>query len=159
MTPRYELHTEDPGEDALAAVEALHWRVFGDDQGPPLVHDLRHPGRSLLVLALDDQVPVGYKLGYERSPGSFYSHLGGVDPAYRRQGIAAELLRLQHQWCRKQGFSRVRTKTMNRWRGMLLLNLDHGFDVIGSERHRTGALKIILEKALEPLPGEPGESP
>lgn len=90
---------------------------------------------------------VGCKLGYERVPGHYYSWLGGVLPAYRGQGLAAELMRRQHTWCLEQGYGRVRTQTYNQWRAMLLLNLRHGFDIIGTLQGTYG-LTIVLEKKL-----------
>ncbi|QNH61507.1 GNAT family N-acetyltransferase [Hymenobacter sediminicola] len=90
---------------------------------------------------------VGCKLGYERKPGHYYSWLGGVHPDFRGQGIAAELMRQQHAWCREQGYHRIRTQTYNRWRAMLLLNLRHGFDIVGTVQGSHG-LTIVLEREL-----------
>ncbi|GMB08267.1 hypothetical protein B1no1_09770 [Thermolongibacillus altinsuensis] len=42
----------------------------------------------------------------------------------------------------------VRTKTKNKWRNMLILNIKHGFDVIGTYTDEKGEPKIILEKRL-----------
>ncbi|MET4106954.1 GNAT family N-acetyltransferase [Hymenobacter sp. UYP22] len=98
-------------------------------------------------LAYEDDQLVGCKLGYERKPGHYYSWLGGVHPGFRGRGIAAELMRQQHAWCAAQGYHRVRTHTYNRWRAMLLLNLRHGFDIIGTVQSSRG-LTIVLEKEL-----------
>ena len=106
----------------------------------------RQPLQAWLATAADGQL-IGCKLGYERKPGHYYSWLGGVLPAHRGQGVAAELMRRQHQWCREQGYQRVRTHTYNRWRSMLLLNLRHGFDIIGTVQGPHG-LTIVLEKDL-----------
>ena len=115
-----------------------------------LVADLRYQQQRQPVqgwLAFVGEELVGCKLGYERKPGHYYSWLGGVHPDYRGQGIAAELMRRQHAWCREQGYQRIRTQTYNRWRAMLLLNLRHGFDIIGTVQGRHG-LTIVLEKEL-----------
>lgn len=98
-------------------------------------------------LALVDGQMVGGKLGYERKPGHYYSWLGGVHADFRGQGIAAELMRRQHAWCQEQGYHRIRTQTYNRWRAMLLLNLRHGFDIVGTVQGAHG-LTIVLEKDL-----------
>ncbi|TGD83032.1 GNAT family N-acetyltransferase [Hymenobacter wooponensis] len=90
---------------------------------------------------------VGCKLGYERKPGHYYSWLGGVEPAFRGQGTAAELMRQQHAWCQQWGYQRIRTQTYNQWRGMLLLNLRVGFDIVGTMQGAHG-LVIVLEKEL-----------
>lgn len=106
----------------------------------------RQPVQAWLALA--DGIVVGCKLGYERKPGHYYSWLGGVHPNFRGRGIAAELMRRQHAWCRAQGYRVVRTHTYNRWRAMLLLNLRHGFDIIGTVQGAHG-LTIVLEKELD----------
>ncbi|UYZ61393.1 GNAT family N-acetyltransferase [Hymenobacter weizhouensis] len=107
----------------------------------------RQPVQAWLAVA-EGQV-VGCKLGYERQPGHYYSWLGGVHPDFQGRGIAAELMRRQHAWCRQQGYQRIRTHTFNRWRAMLLLNLRHGFDIIGTMQSPRG-LTIVLEKELPP---------
>jgi GNAT superfamily N-acetyltransferase len=108
----------------------------------------RQPVQAWLAYANDRLV--GCKLGYERKPGHYYSWLGGVHPEFRGQGIAAELMQQQHAWCRVQGYRAVRTHTYNRWRAMLLLNLRHGFDIIGTMQGPHG-LTIVLEKQLDNL--------
>ncbi|HEY8343405.1 MAG TPA: GNAT family N-acetyltransferase [Calditerricola sp.] len=45
---------------------------------------------------------------------------------YRRRGIATELMKRQHAWCRRHGYQTIRTHTKNKWREMLILNLRHG---------------------------------
>jgi GNAT superfamily N-acetyltransferase len=107
----------------------------------------RQPVQAWLALADDGQL-VGCKLGYERQLGHYYSWLGGVHPDFRGQSIAAELMRRQHAWCQAEGYRRIRTHTYNRWRAMLLLNLRHGFDIIGTMQGPRG-LTIVLEKELQ----------
>lgn len=101
----------------------------------------------LVGLAFDGPVLVGYKIGYERQPGHYYSWLGGVLPAYRGHRIASALMEQQHEWCRRQGYHTIRTQTYNRWRSMVILNLRHGFDIVGTVQGKRG-LMIMLEKRL-----------
>lgn len=108
-------------------------------------HNLRSPVQAWLAFA--NEKLVGCKLGYERKPGHYYSWLGGIQPDCRRQGIARELMRRQHAWCRQQHYHWLRTQTYNRWRPMLILNLQEGFDVIGTVCGTHG-LMIVLEKPL-----------
>ncbi|MEQ1879005.1 MAG: GNAT family N-acetyltransferase [Bdellovibrionia bacterium] len=91
---------------------------------------------------------IGYKLGWEEDKWRFYSWLGGVLPEYRGLGIATSLMSAQHDWCRKQGYHKVSTKTQNRFREMLILNLKSGFQVIGTHESSDGGLKIVMEKDL-----------
>lgn len=55
------------------------------------------------------------------------------------------------------GYNVIRTQTRNTWREMLILNLQNGYDVVGT-RTEQGETTILLEKCLseeEDLPGEP----
>ncbi|WP_369792731.1 hypothetical protein [Virgibacillus sp. SK37] len=54
----------------------------------------------------------------------------------------------QHLYLIEKGYEIVQTKTKNKWRGMLLLNIKSGFDVIGTYTDKVGEPKIILEKRL-----------
>jgi GNAT superfamily N-acetyltransferase len=104
--------------------------------------------RFNLLLAKVDDLCVAFKLGYELSQDVFYSWLGGVNPEFRGNGIANELMRQQHEWCRKIGYKRVQTKTLNERQAMITLNLKHGFNITGTEPAERG-LKIVMEKALQ----------
>ncbi len=108
----------------------------------------QHKKFYLLTAFVEDQA-VGFKLGYEQSQGEFYSWLGGVVPEYRGLGIASNLMQTQHRWCVEQGYKKIQTKTQNRFREMLMLNLKNGFDVIGTHASDEGGMKIVLEKKLE----------
>lgn len=105
--------------------------------------------RWLAQFALAGARVVGFKLGYAERPRRFYSWLGGVDPDFRRRGIARRLMQEQHGWCRDAGFEVVETVTTNDFRPMLILNLHSGFDVVGT-RVVDGRLSIVLHKHLEP---------
>lgn len=145
----------------------LEIQVFDDVSAAPLnaLHDLAsacfkswdptsfrrtleaHPRHRILLASVDGQL-VGYKIGYEHDPETFYSWVGGVHPAWRGLGVASDLMKRQHDDCRASGYLKVRTKTQNRYREMLLLNLKSGFDVVGTQTAAGGELKILLEKTL-----------
>ncbi|MEZ0612180.1 GNAT family N-acetyltransferase [Fibrella sp. WM1] len=146
----YQTHTTLPPEPLLGTLLDLLTGVFANQSRTEWLDDLTqkatYPAFQLL-LALDGERVVGCKIGYERQPGTFYSWLGGVDPGWRGQSIAAELMRQQHETCRLAGYVTVRTHTYNQWRSMLILNIRHGFDVVGTQPGKHG-LMIILEKPL-----------
>lgn len=54
----------------------------------------------------------------------------------------------QHQYLRDNGYNVVQTKTMNKWRNMLILNIKSGFDIIDTYTDEKGQFKIVLEKNL-----------
>ncbi len=103
----------------------------------------------LILVAYDaaDQV-AGFKVGYERD-GYFYSWMGGVLPAFRRQGVALTLAEAQENWAREQGYTSVTFKTRNRLKGMLCFALQRGFDLLEVEPRETiGEYRIWLRKTL-----------
>lgn len=57
-------------------------------------------------------------------------------------------MKMQHQYLKKNGYNVVQTKTMNKWRNMLVLNIKNGFDVINTYTDEKGLHKIVLEKYL-----------
>lgn len=124
----------------------LHSTIFTTQSPDSISEELSSRPKCLILVALDDDHVVGYKIGYQDRNTRFYSWLGGVCAKYRGKGIASELMLRQHEWCRSQGYTAVRTQTKNKWRSMLILNLRYGFDVIGTYTDEQGEPKIILEK-------------
>ncbi|MEK3731083.1 GNAT family N-acetyltransferase [Paenibacillus sp. FSL M8-0334] len=133
-------------QELMNGVTALYQQIFETPKG--LIEQLEGNPSWLAHVALDGSSVVGFKLGYALSPNKFYSWLGGVDPKYRKQGVASALMNEQHRMLKDKGYKKVQTKTKNRWRNMLILNLKHGFDVIGTYTDSLGEPKIILEKRL-----------
>ncbi len=150
MTIQYETATTLPPEPQFTELIGLLATVFTNQTTDAIRDDLLATANYpvlLVQLAYSANRIIGCKLGYEREPGLFYSWLGCVDSNFRGHGIAAELMRQQHDWCRAQGYKTVQTKTYNQWRSMLLLNIRSGFAIVGTEPGRYG-LKIVLEKSL-----------
>jgi ribosomal protein S18 acetylase RimI-like enzyme len=135
-----------PNDDIMEGILQLYERIFQDSRS--LTERMKTKANLLTIIALDQGTIVGFKIGYELDPGKFYSWLGGVDEAYRHQGIASQLMNMQHDYLRERGYRIVQTKTKNKWRAMLILNIKHGFDIIGTYTDEKGEPKIILEKNL-----------
>lgn len=136
------------GSDEIEKLKPLIERIFGrfdaeDFQGVIANHTGFH-----LILAEIDQKPVGFKLGYTHDQNIFYSWMGGVDPDFRALGLGSELIELQHHWAKEKGFKKIKTKTKNKWKEMLILNLKSGFKVVGTYIDSKGESKIMLEKSL-----------
>ncbi|GIL18266.1 MAG: hypothetical protein BroJett040_20170 [Oligoflexia bacterium] len=79
----------------------------------------------------------------------FYSWLGAVHPDYQGFGVGQELLNRQHQWCQKQKFKSIETRTYNKWKPMLILNIKNGFQIVGTRTNPKGETQIIMEKYLK----------
>jgi GNAT superfamily N-acetyltransferase len=145
-------HTQQwsqPPVAAQAQLFTLFEAIFATTVSQEMHERLAHNQDVFLQIAFDTAgKAVGFKVGYREDPITFYSWLGGVLPEYRGHGIAARLMDEQHTWCRAHSYQYVRTKTLNQWRGMLLLNIKTGFDIIGTQTGRNGVVKIVLEKKL-----------
>ncbi|WP_244668233.1 GNAT family N-acetyltransferase [Bacillus sp. NTK074B] len=135
-----------PEDHTMNGMGTLHGSIF--ETSNDLITEMANKPEILIDIAMDDSRVIGYKIGYQLDTHTFYSWLGGVDPNYRKQGIAAELMKQQHQTLKELGFKVVQTKTMNKWRSMLILNIKNGFDVIDTYTNEKGLHKIILEKKL-----------
>ena len=106
--------------------------------------------RYLLLVAYDEEKPVGFKCGYERdSDGSFYSWMGGVAQSYRRYGIARQLAQTMESWAKEKGYASIRFKTRNSLKPMLLFALSNGFDIVKIDpKEQVADYRITLEKQL-----------
>ncbi|WP_252189218.1 GNAT family N-acetyltransferase [Rossellomorea vietnamensis] len=146
MRIHYHQFRSLPEDHIMNGMVTLHGSIF--ETSDDLIIKMANKPEILIDVAMEDSRVIGYKIGYELDPDTFYSWLGGVDPDYRKQGIAAELMKRQHQTLKELGFMVVQTKTMNKWRSMLILNIKNGFDVIDTYIDAKGLHKIILEKKL-----------
>lgn len=135
-----------PDTDILIGILELHKSNFNTYED--LINKMVSKPKLLVITAMDDKKVIGYKIGYELNKDKFYSWLGGVDINYRKSGIATKLMENQHLYLKANGYSIVQTKTMNKWRSMLVLNIKSGFDIIETYVDPKGLHKIVLEKSL-----------
>jgi predicted GNAT superfamily acetyltransferase len=145
---RYEAHEGTLAPAALDALLKLHAEVFPVAEEAEVRDELARVPGLYTLLALEGDRLVGYKIGYRRKAGHFYSWLGGVSSGYRQRGIASALMERQHQWCRQSGYHTIRTQTTNHWRDMLIMNLRYGFAITGLVASPGREPKIVLEKKL-----------
>jgi predicted GNAT superfamily acetyltransferase len=142
----YVIFNSIPDGDVLEGITTLHKDIFGTSDD--LINKMASKPQLLVITAMKGKKVIGYKIGYAIANNKFYSWLGGVDTNYRKHGVASMLMEKQHQYLKGNGYNIVQTKTMNKWRSMLVLNIKNGFDVIGTYRDEKGLHKIILEKKL-----------
>lgn len=95
----------------------------------------RLTGRYLILTAYIDEIPVGFKIGYERNKHSFYSWMGGVLPKYRKKGIAEKLADYQEKWAQKMGYHSIQMKTRKKHQAMVAFSIKRGF-VITEEKEK-----------------------
>ncbi|KOP82948.1 hypothetical protein AMS60_10990 [Bacillus sp. FJAT-21945] len=146
MDIKYVYFDSKPDNKIMEGILFLHKNIFGNSDH--LCHRMESKTNLLINIAIQNSKVIGYKIGYSLDNDKFYSWLGGVDVKYRNQGIASYLMEKQHEMLRKKGYIAVQTKTKNKWRSMLILNIKNGFDIIGTYTDDEGEPKIILEKKL-----------
>ncbi|RXY99883.1 GNAT family N-acetyltransferase [Fictibacillus sp. S7] len=146
MAIKYIHFNTYPDRKTVEGIIQLHNKIFGGSDD--LAGRMKEKPDLQIDVAVDGEKRVGYKIGYALNREQFYSWLGGVDAYYRNQGIASKLMEQQHLHAKESGYKAVQTKTKNKWRSMLILNIKAGFDIIGTYTDDEGEPKIILEKKL-----------
>lgn len=141
-----QLYKKDLPGTILNGIQHVHKAVF---DGAVLKEEKIHQKLNLLaIVALEEGIVAGFKLGYEQPDGVFYSWLGGVHPQFQQLGIAMKCMTAQHAWCRAQGYQKVRTYGRNERKAMLILNLKAGFEITSTFTDAKGRHKIVFEKCL-----------
>ena len=132
-------------DEIFEGVQVIHQLVF---DGSMLKREKLQRKNLLALVAMEDGVVTGFKFGYEQEDGTFYSWLGGVHPEYQRRGIANSLMTRQHVLVKELGYTAIRTYSRNEKMGMLILNLQSGFQIKSTFIDDKGWHKIVLEKTL-----------
>jgi GNAT superfamily N-acetyltransferase len=133
-------------DSQLADLATLSALVF---PGPAITHRWRlsrMPDASVFA-AHDGEQLIGFKAGYALTEQRYYSWLGGVHPAWRRQGMAAQLADAQHRWLAQRGYTTVETASRAENHAMARMNLTLGFSIEGSKNEPEG-LKVLWSKRL-----------
>lgn len=137
-----------PKPDVFSKIESLYGEIFTTIDHAKFGKRVNESKALFTIIAYDNHRMIGFKMGYAIDDKIFYSWIGGVLPEYRQHRVAQALLEKQHAWCKQQGFQTIRTKTMNRWIPMLILNLKNGFEITNTYTDDKGELKIVLEKRI-----------
>ena len=111
----------------------------------------RYLGRYniLQMLAHLNNKPVGFFLGFELKPTTFFAWFYGVLPDCRRQGIASQLMDAAHSWARQHEYESIRVECHNSHRPLLHLSIALGYDIVGMRWDGDrGDNFVIFEKSL-----------
>lgn len=138
-------YVADMPDAIFEGVQVVHVAVF---DGAQLKREKLNRKNLIALVAIEDEQVAGFKFGYEHEDCAFYSWLGGVHPAFQRQGIAKMLMEHQHAILKEKGYQLIRTYSRNEKMAMLLLNLQSGFQVISTFVDDKGWHKIVLEKTI-----------
>jgi len=137
-----------PNKESLKTLLDLYSSIFKDARIDFFKQRLTIKENVLSIIASEDQKPIGFKVGYRYDETTFYSWVGGTLEDFRKRGIAQHLAELQQNWVKNKGYSKLRTKSMNRFKPMMILNLKNGFEIIKVYTNKSGQTKIIFEKNL-----------
>ncbi|MEZ9180970.1 GNAT family N-acetyltransferase [Vibrio cyclitrophicus] len=112
-------------EEVVSVVEQIS--EFAKNESVASLAERLAGKKSLILVAEDDDVLLGFKIGYELDQHTFYSWFGGVSPLARNKGVAQAQLEAQEAWVQKQGYEQLKVKSRNQFPAMLRLLLRNGY--------------------------------
>jgi GNAT superfamily N-acetyltransferase len=138
------------GVDELPLIVELYNQIF---RPAKTVESLRrrYLGRYnvLQMVARVDGRPVGFFLGFELKPDTFFAWFYGVLPDCRRAGIGSQLMEAAQGWAAQHEYEVIRLECHNQHRPMLHLAIDLGYDIVGMRWDADrGENLVIFEKNL-----------
>ena len=132
--------------DDLSAIADLNSAIFNEER---IINSFDRDDLLMLV-ALFDGTPVGFKIGYRENRFVFYSAKGGVVEEHRHQGIARAMLFAMMDRAQMMGYKRFVYDTFpNMHSGMTIMGLREGFRVVRADfNHTYRDFRLRLEKKL-----------
>ncbi|CAL2080286.1 hypothetical protein [Tenacibaculum sp. 190524A05c] len=137
-----------PSNKVLNELLTLYASVFEDAIVDFFMERISTKEDVVSIIAYKNEVPVGFKIGYRYNESTFYSWVGGVLLNHRKEGIAKKLAATQESIAKEKVYTKLRTKSMNRFKPMLILNLKNGFDIVQVYTNEKGQQKIVFEKEI-----------
>lgn len=138
------------GSGELDVITELYNDVFNPAVDPEFFRR-RFQGRynvTLLLAELEKQ-PVGFTIGFEIMPSTYFVWLCGVTPDARRLSIGTQLMRGLHGYAADHEYSTLRFECQNQHRPMLHFAITEGYDLVGIRwATATGNNVVIFEKDL-----------
>jgi len=136
--------------EELPLIVELYNQVYRPSR-PLAEFERRYLGRHnvlQLVARIDDR-PVGFFLGFELKPDTFFTWFYGVIPDFRRSGIGSQLIDAAESWAAEHGYEYIRLECHNQHRPMLHLAIQLKYDIVGIRWDTDrGANLVLCEKAL-----------
>ncbi|MFK2819176.1 hypothetical protein U0L90_03540 [Flavobacteriaceae sp. LMIT009] len=152
-TDKLTYHTIEgqPSKELLDEILEVYKSIFDDYKLDFFKSRIHKKEGVLIILCYNSDMLVGFKIGYRYNETTFYSWVGGVLLSYRQKGIAKQLAKLQEENVTTKRYSKMRTKSMNRFKPMMILNLKNGFNIVQVYTNDIGQTKVVFEKELEVL--------
>lgn len=148
MPFEFELVESDVPDSLVLELSALEQRVFGNSDIDSLRWRVENMPDVTVFLARHGQRLAGFKAGYAVTDKRYYSWLGGVDPDHQRRGLASALMQRQHDWLSQYGYRFVETHVRQDNAGMIHVNFNHGFNVVGVLL-KSDRPNLIMRRALQ----------
>jgi GNAT superfamily N-acetyltransferase len=137
-----------PGD--LGLITDLYNEVYSPSQDDSFFRR-RFQGRHnvIMMAAMLDEQPVGFVIGFELMPTTYFCWLIGVVPDARRLGIATQLMQAIQSFAVDRGYGILRFECQNQHRPMLHVAITEGYDLVGIRWDTDGADNVaIFEKDL-----------
>ena len=152
-TDKLTYHTIEgqPSKELLDEILEVYKSIFDDYKLDFFKSRIHKKEGVLIILCYNSDMLVGFKIGYRYNETTFYSWVGGVLHSFRQKGIAKHLAKLQEENVITKRYSKMRTKSMNRFKPMMILNLKNGFNIVQVYTNDIGQTKVVFEKELEVL--------
>ena len=138
------------GVDELPMVVELYNQIFRPAKSLESFQR-RYQGRHnvLQMIARVKDRPVGFFLGFELKPDTFFAWFYGVLSEHRRDGIGSQLMEAAQSWATTNEYETIRLECHNQHRPMLHLAIDLGYDIVGMRWDADRAENLVLfEKNL-----------
>lgn len=138
--------SESITEEIAQEIASVFSEAFGTKTSSDFLERVNEKQGLLVTLAYIEGELAGFKIGYTKYRGIFFSWLGAVLPRFHRKGIARALLLHQHLACSKLGYTEIQTETHGNNKGMLLLNIQEGFTIFGCHLGHNNEISVQLRK-------------
>ncbi|MFL5329758.1 MAG: GNAT family N-acetyltransferase [Gemmataceae bacterium] len=139
------------GQEDLPTIVELYNRIYRPARDITAFRR-RFLGRHnvLQMIARIEREPVGFFLGFELKPTTFFAWFCGVLPEYRQQGVASQLMEAVEEWAKQSHYESIRLECHNSVRPMLQLAIKMDYNITGMLwEHEHGDNLVIFEKMLE----------
>ena len=138
------------GMDELPGIVDLYNQIFRPARDIESFRR-RYLGRYnvLQLVASVQEKPVGFFLGFELKPDTFFAWFYGVMPEARRMGIGSQLMDAAQGWAAQHEYETFRVECHNSHRPMMHLAIELGYDVVGIRWDADrGDNLVLFEKSL-----------
>src|SRR5438552_14779872 len=120
---------ERVGPEELPVITELYNQMFRPSRD---VESFRRRFRGrynvLQMVARVNDRPIGFFLGFELKPDTFFAWFYGVLGEFRRSGVGSQLMDAAQSWATQHEYETIRLECHNQHRPMLHLAIDLGYD-------------------------------